>query len=414
MKINFSILLLIFGALLHQPAKSQPTTLSGGDIAFLGINSDGNDEFAFMILKNINSGTTITFTDHQWLLSGGFSENLSFGACNTEAFMTWTTTSPLTLGTIVVISNPGGAAPSASMATASTGTLAVQGSCPDFSFSIASTGETLFAYQGAKPTTNAATNWIAAINYCGVWAGGNTVSSTTSEKPTNLSNSHILMVSAHIDNIVYKGALSGTAPQLLAAINNYSNWQSNDITPYSFPADIGSGGTLPVKLISFEALAQPEQVLLKWKTAFEQNSSSFIIQHSKDGVDFNNIGTVAAAGNSFSELNYSFTHTQPIAGHNYYRLLQTDLDGKNSYSDIRQSHYQPGKKTFTILTNKIENDQLNVHFFEKNTLLIFNSNAKQVLKKQMLPGLNIIPVSNLSKGVYIVQSGNSTQKILIQ
>jgi hypothetical protein len=46
--------------------------------------------------------------------------------------------------------------------------------------------------------------------------------------------------------------------------------------------------------------------LLKWQTAFEQNSKHFIIQRSVDGVNFSNLATIAAAGNAADIRNYSY------------------------------------------------------------------------------------------------------------
>ena len=52
----------------------QETTLSIGDIAFISYSAD-EDDFAFVILKDINAGTTIKFTDQGWQAAGGFAGN---------------------------------------------------------------------------------------------------------------------------------------------------------------------------------------------------------------------------------------------------------------------------------------------------------------------------------------------------
>jgi hypothetical protein len=99
---------------------------------------------------------------------------------------------------------------------------------------------------------------------------------------------------------------------------------------------VGSGVTpLPVNFTNFTALAQGKEVLLQWQTAQEQNSSHFIIQHSTDGKTYSDIGSVAAAGNSTTAKNYSFRDQAPFNGLNYYRLKETDLDGKSMYSVVR-------------------------------------------------------------------------------
>ncbi|RME41816.1 MAG: hypothetical protein D6796_15335, partial [Caldilineae bacterium] len=42
------------------------TILSAGDIAIIGFNFDNPDEFAFVLLADVQAGTAITFTDNGW------------------------------------------------------------------------------------------------------------------------------------------------------------------------------------------------------------------------------------------------------------------------------------------------------------------------------------------------------------
>jgi hypothetical protein len=93
--------------------------------------------------------------------------------------------------------------------------------------------------------------------------------------------------------------------------------------------------SLPVSLVLFTATRHNNEAVLQWETAQEQNSSSFIIERSSDGNSFGAIGTVAAAGNSATPRDYSFTDLEPGKNNNYYRLKQTDLDGNFTYSPIR-------------------------------------------------------------------------------
>jgi hypothetical protein len=50
--------------------------------------------------------------------------------------------------------------------------------------------------------------------------------------------------------------------------------------------------TVPVQLTSFEALKEKEMVMLKWSTASEVNNEFFAIEHSSDGENFKEIGTI--------------------------------------------------------------------------------------------------------------------------
>lgn len=108
--------------------------------------------------------------------------------------------------------------------------------------------------------------------------------------------------------------------------------------------------TLPVTISSFTARAEAHTTQLDWTTALEQNSGHFIVEYSRDGQSWETIGQVQAAGNSSIVKEYTFTHLSPVTGNNYYRLQEVDLDGKASYSSVREvSFAQPS--TFSCFPN---------------------------------------------------------------
>ncbi|MFC5283898.1 T9SS type A sorting domain-containing protein [Pedobacter alpinus] len=92
--------------------------------------------------------------------------------------------------------------------------------------------------------------------------------------------------------------------------------------------------TLPISLTSFTAKAVDETILINWATASEKNNKSFEVLKSYDGKSFTSIATLNGAGNSDSEKTYSFVDENPYAGANYYKLKQTDFDGKTAVSEI--------------------------------------------------------------------------------
>jgi len=83
----------------------------------------------------------------------------------------------------------------------------------------------------------------------------------------------------------------------------------------------------PVELVSFEAEAVNCSSVIFWTTATEMNSSHFILERSYDGVNFETIAEITAAGNSNEMINYSYVDEDVQNGLNYYRLVQVDFDG---------------------------------------------------------------------------------------
>jgi hypothetical protein len=117
-----------------------------------------------------------------------------------------------------------------------------------------------------------------------------------------------------------------------------SKAQRDYLTSFS---DFGMGGNeggsgLPIQLINFSGKFnnQTKAVDLTWSTATEINNEVFVVQRSLDGETFEDIGSIPGAGNSSSEIKYSFTDKKPLRGLVYYRLKQIDFNGIFSYTNL--------------------------------------------------------------------------------
>jgi hypothetical protein len=91
---------------------------------------------------------------------------------------------------------------------------------------------------------------------------------------------------------------------------------------------------LPIELLYFSVVDCKTGNLLSWSTASERNNNYFNIEKTKDGKDWSSIMTENGAGNSSNILYYSFVDENVESIINYYRLKQTDYDGKFKYSEI--------------------------------------------------------------------------------
>jgi Leucine-rich repeat (LRR) protein len=167
--------------------------------------------------------------------------------------------------------------------------------------------------------------------------------------PLQISNKLAVSAGGTLTNNTYnwyKGdtlvaTISGDSKYKPAAPGRYSAAVTNSIatqlTLYSDTVAI-TNGVLPVTLINFTGEAAHNGNLLQWQTTTEINSAYFNIQRSVDGVSFSNIGKVAAAGNSNTIKNYSYTDglagLNPVPSILYYRLQQADKDGAVTYSKI--------------------------------------------------------------------------------
>lgn len=101
----------------------------------------------------------------------------------------------------------------------------------------------------------------------------------------------------------------------------------DDTTSYFTIASINILTPLPVELVSFKAEQINNDVELVWKTATEINSDNFHLFRSINGYNWDQINVQKAAGNSTNEIIYKHIDREPNFGINYYKLVQTDLNG---------------------------------------------------------------------------------------
>jgi uncharacterized repeat protein (TIGR01451 family) len=172
--------------------------------------------------------------------------------------------------------------------------------------------------------------------------------------------------------------------------------------------------TLPVSWLSFTAEKQNNNVLLKWQTSIESNSAQFVVEYSADGNNFTAIGTIAAAGNSNSVRNYSFVHTQPRNGNNFYRVRQVDIDGSTANSDIRRIDFNGKNKGFAIQVNPVVNGQLQVQFYENAKAIIYNANGQTIWTSHVMSGAQVIDLSTAAQGVYWLKAGDKVEKFVVR
>lgn len=169
---------------------------------------------------------------------------------------------------------------------------------------------------------------------------------------TNIGTTAVHLVTLNFDNSIgtpaaSDGFLAATAQRpALAYINNTGGEYDVVVTGQQSQA-------LPIELTQFTARPlNATDALLNWETASEINSSHFDVERSIQGITWIKIGTVAAAGNSHSNLFYNlidkkvFDSDERTNTDFYYRLNMVDLDGQFEYSDVRQVKFESTGGTF--------------------------------------------------------------------
>ncbi len=167
---------------------------------------------------------------------------------------------------------------------------------------------------------------------------------------------------------------------------------------------------LKVDIFSFSALQKDDIIELTWATASEMNNDFYTIERSEDGINFKEIEKVKGAGISSNVLFYSSKDSNPLNGISYYRLKQTDFNGKHTYSKISSVEFENTKNLkFEIVPNPnmdnvisnivlsaIPNNAVSIEITDAQGVVLYEVSKKTESNKIEIP-------NSFSKGIYFVK-----------
>lgn len=158
---------------------------------------------------------------------------------------------------------------------------------------------------------------------------------------------------------------------------------------------------------------------ITWTTVNENSNNFYTLKKSQDGVIFEELVRIEGAGTTNVLKTYKEYDYTPFEGITYYRLKQTDYDGKYTYSKII------GIETTTNLTiypNPIsaKEKQLNIHIKEKLytglNVSIIDINGKVVyetyLAKEQGNVYRLAFSPEIPQGIYFVHLKTNNQLIV--
>ncbi|SNR39231.1 SprB repeat-containing protein, partial [Maribacter sedimenticola] len=404
---NFTLLLVFFLTTFLAFAQ---TSLTAGDIAFLGVNTDGvtdaDDSFAFVLLKDVEANTTITFTDRGWNDGTGFVEPLAIG----DGELIWTSTTALSVGEVVIL-NFANLSPGAAVFTV--------------------LGDQLFAIQG----TISSPIFIAGMQLnIGVgsddanWDGAAT-SNTTSALPDALTTGDTaIRFPIEQDNWQFSCStglcpLSGTAEEIRAILHNPANW-INDNTNV-FP------GTVNVNLgtITVGPVNTPPTITSSSTANVEENQTIAIHVEASDDIDIEGPGlTYSLTGDGVDQLLFNinevtgevsfmnapdFENPEDEGGNNIYefQVTVTDSGGLASMQDISitVTNVDDTSPTISSLTPFSGATDVAV---DANLVVEFNEEVQAVSGNNIIILANLVPVVTIPIDDSQVTIGGSTLTII--
>ncbi|MFT5858411.1 MAG: hypothetical protein ACI865_000498 [Flavobacteriaceae bacterium] len=198
-------------------------------------------------------------------------------------------------------------------------------------------------------------------------------------------------------NMGVGGFIEGRMLSTAGAVGFSTGVIYNDPLCFSDPA-------LPIELFTLTASVKETHIELNWITASELNNDYFTVERSRDAVNFTSLSKIEGAGNSTETLSYSTIDTDPLPSVSYYRLKQTDYDGKTSYSNIEAVAFNENNlkiypNPFSVATTFRLNENI-----KDARLIVYNSYGRVVKQLENISGLTFtFAREDLLSGMYIVR-----------
>lgn len=170
--------------------------------------------------------------------------------------------------------------------------------------------------------------------------------------------------------------------------------------------------TLPVIWNDFSGASENNAVDLTWSTAQETNTDYYSVQRSEDGLLFEEIGSLIAAGNASGLTSYAFSDDQPVQGKGFYKITQYDIDGRFTSTEVIQiasdleldlnwTHVGPNPATdHTQLGFSVpENLNLTLQVFDLGGRMVY----QEGIEAQRGSNSHTLDMNGMSSGMFIVR-----------
>ena len=209
-----------------------------------------------------------------------------------------------------------------------------------------------------------------------------------------------------------------------AATNAAKAWRYFNVTTLagSFETPVAQfqvniDNVLPVELTLFSSNCDNDYSFISWQTASEHNSASFILERSADGTQWDEIIEMDAAGNSNSKIDYQYEDFESYRFVGYYRLIQIDIDGKESIYGPISSLCAVDEMNISLYPNPTENDfDIKIEADQEGSYTVsFEMEDGKILDQfeiNLTKGMNLIPMQyeGLNSGIYRITLANNDKK----
>ena len=186
----------------------------------------------------------------------------------------------------------------------------------------------------------------------------------------------------------------------------YAEFLVSNFSTFGFMAAT-TAAPLPLHLLSFEVQKSGDtKASIIWHTGVENQVSYMSLEHSINGIVWQNISNEPSKG---SNSTYSYLHSNPVNGLNFYRLKIVDKDGSYEYSPTRSLNFSGiHGYNITLYPNPAKQSIILSYSggsLEGAQIQLINAIGQVIINQTINDKINSIhyDISHLAKGLYIVR-----------
>ena len=227
------------------------------------------------------------------------------------------------------------------------------------------------------------TNLIAGTTYMNSAVSSANIGANAADSRVDVSDSSNNGTSAVVD------------PNLNGNANEYTE---NVPTPFSF-------GTVPVHFLNLLArLTSPQEALVQWIVATPMiDADHFEVEFSRDGIRWQTLEQIPITNNL--KGNYQFTHSGIPRGKLFYRIRQTDRDGRFIFSSTAILRNEKASGIRLIYPNPADQQiMISLDPSDSGTEIQLLDMAGKLISRNYASGSSFsVATSQLASGMYLLR-----------
>jgi Secretion system C-terminal sorting domain len=265
---------------------------------------------------------------------------------------------------------------------------------------------------------------LVRVSACEYWrleraVGGSSVNVTLSwNSRSNCNKGYVTDFSYLVVAHNSANTTSGTAPFTGGDWDSYGRstttgnntagtitWNNvSTFSPFALGSTNQGANPLPFNLNRFNATLAKKSIQLDWAVGNNHEQQSYILERSKDGINFEAITKVIAL-KDIQVAEYGYADEQPLNGWNYYRLRATDNLSRQNTSRIIRVWWGNGTDVISVLPNPAS-EKIVINLSDPSSISeiqIVNVTGQVLKQLKSVQFTNEITISSLQAGMYYIR-----------